>query len=131
MEIELSKENKFTLEMKIDGDVSSPQPPQMRFSIIGESMTVSLNAKRIDNGVYEITVPALDGVLEAGTYDANVEVFIDGKYFVPLKENVILKKEPKPTVKISESVTAEPPAPTVKISKPVIRKTEETITIKK
>lgn len=131
MEIELNKASKFTLEMKIDGEVASAQPPQMRFSIIGESMTVSINAKRIENGIYEISIPVLEGVLGAGEYDANVEVFIDGKHFVPLKESIVLKQEPKPTVKISESVTESIPEPVVTVKKLGIKKTDETITITK
>lgn len=136
MEIEIDKESSFTLEMKIDGEVSSKEPPKMRFSIVHEGITFSLNAKRVDNGVYEINVPKLKGILEAGEYEANVEVFIDGKHFVPLKETVKLKQEMKPTVKISESAKpakadTEITVEKIEIKKPVIKKTDEVVTLPK
>lgn len=135
MEIEIDKESSFTLEMKIDGEVSSKEPPKMRFSIMNEGVTISLNAKRIDNGVYEINVPKLKNILKAGEYEANVEVFIDGKHFIPLKETVILKQELKPTVKLGES-TKSPSEPTItvesiKIKPASIKKTEEIVTVNK
>lgn len=136
MEIDLDKESSFTLEMKIDGEVNSSEPPKMRFSIVKEDVTFSLNAKRIDNGVYEINVPKLLGIMEAGEYEANVEVFIDGKHFVPLKETVKFKQEIKPTVKIAESAK---PSKTdtqitvdkIEIKKPIIKKTSEVLTLPK
>lgn len=136
MEIEIDKESSFTLEMKIDGEVSSKEPPKMRFSIVHEGITFSLNAKRVDNGVYEINVPKLKGILEAGEYEANVEVFIDGKHFVPLKETVKLKQEMKPTVKIAESAKpakaeSEITVQKIEIKKPVIKKTDEVVTLPK
>lgn len=136
MEIEIDKESSFTLEMKIDGEVNSKEPPKMRFSIVSEGVTLSLNAKRVDNGVYEINVPKLKGMLEAGEYEANVEVFIDGKHFVPLKETVRLKQEVKPTVKISEAVKTTKTEPeitieSIQVRKPVLKKTEEIVVIEK
>lgn len=115
--------------MKIDGDVSSNEPPKMRFSIFCEGFTVSLNAERTGNGVYEINVPILEGVAHAGEYEAHVEVFIDGKHFVPLKETVRFKQEVKPTVKIANKTVEELKESEIKITaKPVIiKKTDKII----
>ncbi len=136
MEIEIDKESSFTLEMKIDGEVSSKEPPKMRFSIVHDGFIFSLNAKRVDNGVYEVNVPKLKGIFEAGQYEANVEVFIDGKHFVPLKETIKLKEEMKPTVKIAEpakpaKADAEITVEKIEIKKPVIKKTGEVVTLPK
>lgn len=132
IEIEIDKASSFTLEMKIDGDVSSTEPPKMRFSILCDDFTFSLNATRIDNGVYEIKIPKLVGIFEPGEYEANVEVFIDGKHFVPLKETVNLRQELQPVVKVGTMPSSgERSAPKVtieKIKKPVITKTDEIIT---
>ena len=132
MEIDLDKESIFTLEMKIDGEVNSSEPPRMRFSIVNENMTISLVAKRVDNGIYQISVPKMVGILEAGEYEANVEVFIDGKHFIPLKETVHFKQEVKPTVKISESSRSTPTSgqitlENIQIKKPLIKKTNQII----
>lgn len=137
MDIEIDKASSFTLEMKIDGEVSSREPPVMRFSIVNKDIIISLNANRIDNGVYEIHIPVLKGILDAGEYQANVEVFIDGKHFIPLKETVKLKQELKPIVKISESATKQVISDTnisidkIEIKRPIIKKTHETLLINK
>lgn len=139
MEIEIDKESSFTLEMKIDGEVSSAEPPKMRFSIIKENIIFSLNANRVDNGIYEITIPKLKGILEAGDYVANVEVFIDGKHFIPLTENIKLKQNLKPSVKLSENVKESSKSVTldninIKKSevKPItVKKTDQIVTVKK
>ncbi len=102
IELDIDKETSFTLEMKIDGDVSSSRKPEMRFSIISEGFTFSVPARRVDNGIYEVSCPKLKGILKAGDYDVNVEVFIDDKHFIPLTDKIRLKEELKPTVKLAE-----------------------------
>lgn len=139
IELDIDKASSFTLEMQIDGDVSSAQKPTMRFSIVSEGFTFSVPAKRIDNGIYEVSCPKLKGILKAGDYDVNVEVFIDDKHFVPLKDKIRLKEELKPTVKLAErhepkvemtvGVTMKSgiTTPTVPVS--TITKTAEVITL--
>ena len=135
IELDIDKESSFTLQMQIDGHVDGSKPPQMRFSIVSEGFTLAIPAKRVDNGVYEINCPKLKGILEAGDYEAQVEVIVDEKHFVPMTEKLRLKQEVKPTVTMIESKQATP-APEVKVGismgkieqkAPVLKKMDETI----
>lgn len=129
MEIDIDKGSSFTLEMKIDGDVSSSDPPIMRFVIHCTDMALSFIADRVDNGVYEINIPKLAGIVDPGEYESDVEVIVDGKYFIPLKDKIRLRKDLQPVVKISDSgkPSHELSVSNITIKKPVIKKTDEII----
>lgn len=135
IELDIEKETSFTLEMQIDGDVSSSRKPEMRFSIVSEGFTFSVPARRVDNGVYEVTCPKLKGILKAGEYAVQVEVFIDDKHFVPMSDTIRLKEELKPTVKLAERHEPKPAEISVAIKhvvatkRPVLTKTEEIISL--
>ncbi len=136
IELDIDKENSFTLEMQIDGDVDGSRKPSMRFSIVGENFVFSIPAKRVDNGIYEVACPKLKGIMKAGEYDVNVEVFIDDKHFVPLKDKIRIKEELKPTVKLAERHEPKPEVSVaVAVKKveetraPVLKKTDEIVTL--
>jgi len=130
VELDLDHETVFMLEMEIEGDTSSRGKSEMRFCVEFDNYTLTLKAKKVEDGVYEIKCPKLKGLAEVGTYTANVEVFIDNKRFIPLTETVTVKQEIKPTVKLAESKTQEP---TIKVKAatktdtPLITKTEEIV----
>lgn len=129
VELDLDKETVFVLEMEIEGDTSDK--PEMRFCVEFAQYTLALKAKRLSSGVYEITCPKLKGLTEAGSYTANVEVYIGDKRFVPLTETVKVKQDVKPVVKIVESKQSDAPTINVKPAtrdyKSEIVKTTETI----
>jgi hypothetical protein len=137
IEIELDKGGSIPLEMQIDGDASGT--PVMRFSIIAENFSVSVNAERIDNGVYEVNIPKLKGVLPAGQYKVVADVFIGDQYLpAVLEDKITLKGPPTASVKLAESVRKPTPkTPEVKVSVtkveekvgPVLTKTDQIITI--
>lgn len=116
VELDADKETTFTLEMEIEGHVGSGEKPEMRFCLELADFTMSIKAERIDNGVYQITCPKLKGLCEAGTYNANIEVIIGDKRFVPLTEKVNVKQELKPIVKMTEA-KADKPAFSFKVDK--------------
>lgn len=127
VELDLDKETVFMLEMEIEG--STGEKPEMRFCVEFDNYTMSLKAKKVSDGMYEITCPKLKGITEVGSYTANVEVYIGDKRFVPLTETVTVKQEVKPVVKLAESKNTAPSI-TIKSSKeckPTIFKTTETI----
>lgn len=127
VELNLDKETTFMLEMEIEGDTG--EQAEMRFCLEFDAYTMALKAKKVGNGMYEITCPKLKGIVEAGSYGANVEVYIGDKRFVPLQETVLVKQEIKPVVKLSEN-KAPPSQPSVSIKsiRPTIQKTGDKIT---
>lgn len=110
LELELDRESKFSLEMKIDGNIQSSEPPQLRFSIMGEGFIYSTIAERVENGQYEITLPALKGKFAEGEYAYNVEVFIEDRHFTPMSDKISLKEAAKPVVTIAtkQEIKKEP-----------------------
>lgn len=141
IELEIDKESTFALEMKIDGDVSASAPPVMRFSIVTEDFTFSIPANRVDNGIYEVSCPKLKGILKPGEYQAQVEVFIEDKHFIPMSDTVVIKEEVKPVVKLAEkkpvkkvvemsvAITKVEAKPLMEAVTPTLVKTDEIITI--
>ena len=128
VELDLDKDTTFVLEMEIEGDINDK--PEMRFCIEFADFILTLKGKKVEDNFYEITCPKLKGLVETGSYTANVEVYIADKRYVPLTETVKIKQEVKPTVKLSESKVSIPAAPAITV-KPVnkeILKTSKTIT---
>lgn len=102
IELKLEEASSLTLNMKLEGDVAGT--PQLRFSILSEGMRYTFEATANGNGEFEVQFPVLEGKLAAGTYNAEVEILVDNKHFVPLQETVRLTKEVKPVVKLAEAV---------------------------
>lgn len=102
IELKLEEASSLTLNMKLEGDVAGT--PQLRFSILSEGMRYTFEATANGNGEFEVQFPVLEGKLDAGTYNAEVEILVDNKHFVPLQETVKLTKEVKPVVKLAEAV---------------------------
>ena len=68
-------------------------------------MRISFPATLNENNSYSVSVPSLAGKLKAGNCEMEVEVVVDGKYFVPIKGTASLKEDIKPIVEIK---TVEP-----------------------
>lgn len=64
-----------------------------------------------ENGVIKTTVPKLKGILPAGSYNAKLEVMIEGKTFTPLKESIDFK--PAIEMKIQSTKTVSEAAPNI------------------
>ncbi len=101
IELKLEENSTIRLAMDLNGDVDSPA--ELRFSIISEGIRYSFNGNHIGNNDYEINFPAMEGKINEGKYQGEVEILIAGQHFVPLTETVSFIKEIKPTVTISES----------------------------
>lgn len=130
VELDLNQETVFILEMEIEGGDEARGKSEMRFCVEFDDYTLTLKAKKIEDGVYEIKCPKLKGLAEIGTYTANVEVFIDDKRFIPLTETVVVKQELKPVVKLVENKSVKPIITVksgIKPELPLITKTNEII----
>lgn len=111
--IKLEEANSLKIQMQMEGDVQGKA--DMRFSVISEGVRYSFDAKQVEEGVYEFEFPKMLGKINEGAYDAEIEIIVDGKHFVPLTETVKFTKEAKPTVKLEETSVAAPVASAVKV----------------
>lgn len=100
--INIEEATTFDLEMEIHGDVPKGSSSNLYFTVVTEKMRISFEGERIESGVYRISVPAMKNILEAGKYEFEVEVLIDGKHFKPISESIEFIEEIKPVVKMKE-----------------------------
>lgn len=100
--INIEEATTFDLEMEIHGDVPRGSSSNLYFTVVTEKMRISFEGERIEAGVYRISVPAMKNILEAGKYEFEIEVLIDGKHFKPISESIEFIEEVKPVVKMKE-----------------------------
>lgn len=114
IEIKLDEASSLTMNMKLDGDTDGSQP-KLRLSVLSEGVRYSFDAT--SNGdEYKIDFPVMEGKIEAGEYEAHVEITIGDRYFVPLTETVKFTKKVKPVVKLAEQMAKlDTPALQVKV----------------
>lgn len=99
--IKLEESSSLKIDMEIEGSVHGKT--DMRLSVLNEGLRYSFNAKHMGGTGWEIEFPKMIGKINEGTYDAEIEIIVDGKHFVPLTETVNFTKEIKPTVKLAEA----------------------------
>ena len=122
IEIKLDEASSLTMNMKLDGDTNGAQPT-LRFTVMSEGLCYSFEAKGSDEGEYKIDFPIMEGKIAAGEYEAQVEIVIGDKYFVPLQETVKFTKQVKPVVKLAEQMkkmeTVQVKLGSIKTAKPL------------
>jgi hypothetical protein len=112
--IELTEQSDLEFGLEIQG--TTEKANSIRFVIEGPDYDISCKCRQ-DGGNITAHIPKLKGVLTAGVYESRLEIIIDGKIFVPLKESIELnplvefdvsKKALKP-VKEGVKVTVKKP----------------------
>lgn len=105
-QLKLDESAKLEFSIAISG---TAEPPECRFVIELESYCLMLHCKHSGEQI-EVDVPPLKNMTQAGDKNVRLEVIIDGKIFVPMKD--IINFEPcieieskaKPVVKPEEMV---------------------------
>jgi hypothetical protein len=75
------------LEFQMDIYGTTEKANQVRFVIEGKDFDISCRCN-VDKGEIKAVIPKLKGILESGVYDTRLEIVVDNKIFVPLKESV-------------------------------------------
>lgn len=86
LELNEASEVDFGLEIHGTAEASS----EIRFIIEGPQYGIICRCVE-NNGVITASIPKLKGIIPAGTFDAKLEVVVDGKFFTPLKESIEFK----------------------------------------
>ncbi len=103
-QLELNEAAEVEFGIEIHG--TAEKTSDIRFIIEGPTYGIVCKCTE-SNGTITASIPKLKGILPAGQFDAKLEVVIDGKYFVPLRESI----EFKPLVEFD--VTSTKARPTV------------------
>lgn len=108
--LQLDEDHELEFAINITG--TTEQSSDVRLFIEGTNYDVVCHGK-VENGNVKFTVPKLKGIVESGIHECHMEVIIDGKVFMPLKESLefmpLVEFDIKPTkaepIKESVSVT--------------------------
>ena len=129
-QLKLDESAKLEFNVAITGTTDQPK---YRFVIESDdSMSFVFDCKHIGEQL-QVTIPAMKDVIDAGDKHAYLEVIVDGKYFIPLKD--VINFEPVIEV-VSNIAPVLKSADTIKVSNVVVKKSLPTdsdgyITLKK
>lgn len=107
-QLELNEASEVDFGIEIHGTTESSS--EIRFIIEGPQYGILCKCTD-NNGVITASIPKLKGILPAGTFDARLEVVVDGKFFTPLKESI----EFKPMVEFDVTSAKAKPAQGLKV----------------
>jgi hypothetical protein len=135
IEIFLDRTSNLDVDVKVNGSNGKSFEPEVRLCLIKEGMRISFPAVLNENNSYSVSVPSLAGKLKAGNCEMEVEVVVDGKYFVPIKGTASLKEDIKPIAEIKSSKLEDKITLTANVResiqevkpKPVVKKKQEII----
>jgi hypothetical protein len=87
IKLKLNSSNEIKLSLKSYGDINTIT--EVSLIIESDMYDYKFTGKMVD-GIVHVKVPKLQGIMESGSYTANVNVIADGdKFFQPYKGSVI------------------------------------------
>jgi len=123
MELSLDRENVLEFNVDIQGYANTPttSKPKVRMVIGNNALSICLPAVQ-EGEDYRVTIPEMKNVLEAGDYEASLEVILDNKFFVPWDSILTFDKE----VKVEAAPVVRNAKPQMKVTaKPVVKEQKQ------
>lgn len=99
--IKLDQKSTLKFSVQISGTTSKASTV---FVISLPNYSLSFIGVSVEDKV-EITIPRLDGIVEPGKYGCHLEVRIDDRFFVPIKEEIEIKPSLKADAVVEEQVS--------------------------
>lgn len=130
LKLDESNELEFKLEIEAAEQVS---PPKARLMCECKGLSYAFDGEITNEGEIKVVVPSMKGRLTEGKHKAQLEVFIDNKYFVPLEFEANFKESVKVVAEIRTRTSK--PTQSVKAAivskKPVVNEDEDRAKAKK
>jgi hypothetical protein len=104
IKLHLDQDNELRFKVTVEG--SEKGSPNYRLMLESDRMSLSFPGTATEDGEISVIVPSLKKTLGEGNYNAQLEVTIDDRLFVPLKLVTYLQESVKVT---AESVTRSAP----------------------
>ena len=117
IELMIDEENELTFQVQIEG--TRPGKSKCRLMIESKEMMLAFEGQSNGDEVI-VSMPPLDHVIKEGTYDMTLEVFVDDRFFEPLKLQGAFEKRLKVT---AEAVTVR--------AKPKVKTSASLVEVKK
>lgn len=83
IDLYLDQDNELKFNVSIEG--SKPGTPKYRLVFEGRDFSYSFYGHQAAPGEVSVTVPSMKTLMKEGNYNAQLEVMIDDRYFVPLE----------------------------------------------
>ena len=104
IKLHLDQDNELRFKVTVEG--SEKGSPKYRLMLETDRMSLSFPGTATKDGEVSVIVPSLKKTLSEGNYNAQLEVTVDDRLFVPLKLVTYLKESVKVT---AESVSRSAP----------------------
>jgi len=104
IKLHLDQDNELRFKVTVEG--SEKGSPNYRLMLESDRMSLSFPGTATEDGEISVIVPSLKKTLSEGNYNAQLEVTVDDRLFVPLKLVTYLQESVKVT---AESVTRSAP----------------------
>jgi len=122
IELNLSKANKLSFRFDVSG--TDAAPTKARLVCEGEDVEYGFPCQ-IAGDEIEVSVPCMEGKINAGNYRARLEVIVEGTRFVPVITELTFKSPVK--VQVAEQrVPSKPTQPQVSLRAKYVQKAEST-----
>jgi hypothetical protein len=109
-QLKLDEAAKLEFSVAISG---TAEPPEYRFVVELDMFSLMLKCRQVGEQI-EVSIPPLKNITGAGDKDVRLEVLIDGKLFVPLKDVINfepcieIESKAKPVIKPEDMVKIGP-----------------------
>lgn len=114
IDLDIEESNELLFKVKVEG--ADPAPVKVRLVCESGDMAYMFNGQSVGgDGLIQFNMPALNGKLKEGLYQARIEVFIDNCYFTPVQFQINFKKAVK-VVAEAINVASRKATPEVKVS---------------
>ena len=118
--VKLDESTKLEFGVSITG---ADGTPEARFVIEGKDFSIMYPCHKLDSGGIEVMIDELGHVIKAGEYPVRLEIVIENKIFVPMRDTIIFEPnveivtKPKSVKQVKESVKVDNVVVTVDTSK--------------
>jgi hypothetical protein len=104
VDIKLDEQNELEFKLEIESTEQTLSPPKARMVCECKGVFYAFEGKITGDGDIKVSIPVMEGRLPSGKYTTELEVFIENKYFVPLKFESNFKKSVKIVAEIKSKV---------------------------
>ena len=117
IDLMLDEDNELKFSVSIQG--TRPGDAYCRYTIEGTDMSYTMDGSVGDDGNVTVRIPSMKKILKEGTYDTRLEVYVDDRYFVPLKLRADFKNSIKVMAESVQVKSRKPIATATLVSAPI------------
>lgn len=125
----LDQDNELKFSVAIEG--SRMGSPKYRLVFEGNNFSYAFNGRSLGNGEVTFTIPKMKNLMREGSYQAELEVMVDDRFFKPLAFSADFEESIKVTAEAFVKPVAKKPVVSASIvasntsTKPIVESTQQ------